>query len=149
MRLILPLVFFVAACGSSSSIKSATYLEDIEYFEDAEEGDEADEEGRRAMQATDCLSIQPAANGAIRFDFAFHFPYDHMCEMGGEADLESPGVWEVTTEDGCRLVIDFDGKSWSVNDPDSSCREHWCGARGHIGHSFPTSKARALTKCGS
>lgn len=149
LALVAPVLFTLPACGSSSAIKAATYLQPTAFFEDAEDGEEADEEGRKFVEATDCLNIQPAANGAIRYGFALHFPYDHMCEMHGTAALESPGVWVDSSQEGCRLVISFDGKSWSVDDPDSSCRENWCGARGNIGHAFPADKAQELGKCGS
>jgi len=163
MRLVLPVLAIASlssACASSpnassgsaeAGVKAATYFEETSFLMPTEDGEESaeGEDGSKMVDATDCLSIQPAADGGIRYDFAFNFPYDHMCEMHGEAKLIKPGVWEDVSQENCRLVIDFDGKSWSVNDPDSSCREMWCGARGNIGHSFSTSKGKALTQCGS
>jgi len=161
MRLALPLIVaLVSACASSSNVaaptgeagtSAATYFQQTEFQMATEEGEESDpgEDGSKTVEATDCLSISPAADGAISYSFALHFAYDHMCEMHGEAKLKSPGVWEDVSQENCRLVIDFDGKGWSVSDPDSSCREMWCGARGNIGQSFSTTSGKALTKCGS
>jgi len=143
MRAVTPLLLLLAACGStSSSIKPASYTADAEFLDP--ESDDPD----KTISMTDCFTVKPAAEGAITYKFALHFPYDHMCEMGGTARLVKPGVWEDATQGECRLVITHDGTSWTIDDPDSSCRNDWCGARGNIGHSFPLNTAKAWSECG-
>jgi len=144
MRAAPPLVLLFAACGStSSSIKPASYTAEAEFL------DPDSEDGEKTLRMTDCFTVKPAAEGALEYKFALHFPYEHMCEMRGTARLVAPGLWEDASQEGCRLVIGNDGKSWTIDDPDSSCRNDWCGARGNIGHSFPLSSAKAWSQCGS
>lgn len=143
MRAVTPLLLLLTACGSTaSSVKPATYAAANELLDP--DSDDPD----KTITVTNCLSVKPANAGAIEYKFALHFAYDHMCEMGGTARLVKPGVWEDASQGGCRLVIENDGKGWSVSDPDNTCRDEWCGARGYIGHSFPLSNARAWSQCG-
>lgn len=144
MRAVTPLLLLLAACGSTaSSIKPASYSAQAEFLDP--ESDDPD----KTLTMSDCFTVKPAEGGAIQYKFAFHFPYDHMCEMGGTARLVKPGVWEDASQNDCRLVIENDGKGWTVNDPDNTCRNDWCGARGSIGHSFPLSSAAPWSECGN
>jgi hypothetical protein len=148
-----------AACGAS--MKANTYTATLTFYSDAafvEEGEtdpEVLEAAGEKYEVEDCLSVELASDESkLKYSFSFNFPFDHECSMSGMADKVGPGKWvqefALAGDDAgmCRLEIERDAKgTWTVQDA-ANCREEFCGARGHIGHSFPASAKGPLKKCG-
>ncbi|MCA9518630.1 MAG: hypothetical protein KC635_27025 [Myxococcales bacterium] len=145
----------LAACGSSGAsvtdggakaakgaVSAATFTHETEVADDPD--DET-----AMVPRTDCLSVEPTGDGALRYSFLLNFDFDHACQMDGTAVAAGPGVWVDTKEDGCKLTITFDDHGVTLGDSgEPACRDNWCGARGSIdGNGFQASEAGALTAC--
>jgi len=83
-------------------------------------------------EAESYIDLQPGEGGRVLVRSELTFFNGHIC------DFESEGEWVVdelrvpsqVDETGCVLILRFRDGKVVTDDPDTNCKEYYCGARG-------------------
>jgi hypothetical protein len=102
-------------------------------------------------QVEDCLFVEPAEDGGLRFSFLLIQTNGQSCEMRGVARPGEAGSWVFEEEAaegqiGCRMELRVTERAISLYDVDDGCKPMWCGANAEISQ---TDFARATREDGN
>ncbi|MFN8390234.1 MAG: hypothetical protein U0136_08100 [Bdellovibrionota bacterium] len=101
-----------------------------------------------SYQSEDVFEIVPVSDDAAYIKLHFEFYNGHTCSLAGIVEYKKVGGFvfqDPDAENSCLLTISLKNKSVVLDDPNGSCKEKSCGARGgYQGEDFKLSERRDI-----
>ncbi len=101
-----------------------------------------DEEDFETVEVENCLTLRELPDDSVEYSALMLFTNAHICELSGVATLTDEGFYRHVVEEEffgkCILDLHIDDEQIRLGDESGTCRQIYCGARGHLdGMAFP------------